>query len=426
MPKTKVMRGDRVTRGGPLAQDILLQDEVKDSGRKKVRKRKEGDDMYVESDLTQKILVEARLQQLELEEEHSLSEPRATPSSGQGKGKKLLFMLKDDDDDDDDTKFDISRDEDRAAAAEGMLGRVDVDPDEERAFEMFMSKKGRRTLADIVQSKLDGKRTEIESVMSEGGGGGELTPEAVDYYTRIGDILAVYRRGKLPKALKTLPSFQEWEQCLYKTRPDKWTAASMYAATRIFSSNLPAALAQRFYALFLLPRIRDDIAEYKRLNFHLMQALNKSLFKTSAFFKGIIFPLLDAGNCTLREALVVSSVVREHSIPVLHAGAAMLGVCDRPYSGASSIFLRALLDKKYALAYSVVDGVCDHFLRFRSDDRQLHVLWHQCLLTFAQRYKGDLCQGQKQELFVIIRKHFHPEISPEIRRELESQASTRK
>ncbi|KAL8607544.1 hypothetical protein ACOMHN_003463 [Nucella lapillus] len=186
MPKTKVMRGDRVTRGGPLAQDILLQDEVKDSGRKKVRKRKEGDDMYVESDLTQKILVEARLQQLELEEEHSLSEPRATPSSGRGKGKKSLFTLKDDDDDDDDTKFDISRDEDRAAAAEGMLGRVDVDPDEERAFEMFMSKKGRHTLADIVQSKLDEKRTEIESVMSDGGGGGvKLTPEAVDSYTRI-------------------------------------------------------------------------------------------------------------------------------------------------------------------------------------------------------------------------------------------------
>ncbi|KAL8601796.1 hypothetical protein ACOMHN_033972 [Nucella lapillus] len=64
--------------------------------------------------------------------------------------------------------------------------------------------------------------------------------------------------------------------------------------------------------------------------------------------------------------------------------------------------------------------------RFRSDDRQLHMLWHQCLLTFAQRYKGDLCQEQKQELFAIIRKHFHPEISPEIRRELESQASTRK
>ncbi|KAL8607542.1 hypothetical protein ACOMHN_003461 [Nucella lapillus] len=86
---------------------------------------------------------------------------------------------------------------------------------------------------------------DVGCVLSEGGGGGKLTPEAVDYYTRIGDILAVYRRGKLPKALKTLPSFQELEQCLYKTRPDKWTAASMYAATRIFSSNLPAALAQR-------------------------------------------------------------------------------------------------------------------------------------------------------------------------------------
>lgn len=45
-------------------------------------------------------------------------------------------------------------------------------------------------------------------------------------------------------------------------------------------------MAQRFYNLVLLPRIRDDITEYKRLNFHLYSALKKALFKPGAWFKG--------------------------------------------------------------------------------------------------------------------------------------------
>lgn len=43
----------------------------------------------------------------------------------------------------------------------------------------------------------------------------------------------------------------------------------MYEATRIFTSNLNAAMAQRFFNLVLLPRIRDDILDEKKLNFHL-------------------------------------------------------------------------------------------------------------------------------------------------------------
>lgn len=61
----------------------------------------------------------------------------------------------------------------------------------------------------------------------------------------------------------------------------------MYQATRIFASNLKEKMAQRFYNLVLLPRIRDDLAEYKRLNFHLYQALRKALFKPGGFMKGV-------------------------------------------------------------------------------------------------------------------------------------------
>ena len=75
----------------------------------------------------------------------------------------------------------------------------------------------------------------------------------------------------------------------------------------------------RFYFYVLYPRVRDDIEYYKRLNFHLFMALKKALFKPAAFFKGILLPLAESGNCTLREATIVSSILAKCSIPMLHS-----------------------------------------------------------------------------------------------------------
>merc|ERR1712129_409075 len=137
-----------------------------------------------------------------------------------------------------------------------------------------------------------------------------------------------------------------------------------------FTSNLKEKMAQRFFNLILLPRIRDDIDTYHRLNFHLYQALRKALFKPGAFFKGFLLPLCESGTCTLREAIIVGSVLAKNSIPVLHSCAAMLKIAEMEYSGANSIFLRVLLDKKYALPYRVVDSVVFHFLNFEMTREQ--------------------------------------------------------
>ena len=81
----------------------------------------------------------------------------------------------------------------------------------------------------------------------------------------------------------------------------------MYQATRIFTSNLKEKMAQRFFNLVLLPRVRDDIAEYKRLNFHLYQALRKALFKPGAFMKGVLLPLLEVS--VISEYVIVTPVL---------------------------------------------------------------------------------------------------------------------
>ncbi|KFR10891.1 Bystin, partial [Opisthocomus hoazin] len=235
-------------------------------------------------------------------------------------------------------------------------------------------------------------------------------------------VLSKYRSGKLPKAFKIIPALSNWEHILYITEPETWTAAAMYQATRIFSSNLKERMAQRFYNLVLLPRVRDDIAEYKRLNFHLYMALKKALFKPAAWFKGggglPVLPgslslsgKLGGGTCCVTACCPLRGVA-------LGARAAMLKIAEMQYSAANSIFLRLLIDKKYALPFRVVDALVFHFLAFRTDQRVLPVLWHQSFLAFAQRYKEDLSSEQKEALLELLKFHSHPQISLEIRREL--------
>ncbi|KAI0396265.1 Bystin [Xylariaceae sp. FL0594] len=197
--------------------------------------------------------------------------------------------------------------------------------------------------------------------------------------------------------------------------------------------------------MILLEHVRDNIAETKKLNVHLFDALRKALYKPAAFFKGILFPLVESG-ATLREAHIISAVLSRVSIPVLHSGAALKGLCEiaaREASagteggGATNIFIKTLLDKRYALPWQVVDSLVFHFLRFRNADpasvteadvmnmgeraatqAKLPVIWHQTLLSFAVRYKNEITEDQRELLLDLLLTHGHHKIGPEIRREL--------
>ena len=183
----------------------------------------------------------------------------------------------------------------------------------------------RRTLAEILQEKITEKRTEVDTMYSDVDSlqQRDLDPRYVEMYQSIGKILSKYRSGKVPKAFKVIAQFRNWEDLLMLTEPDNWSAAAVYQATRIFTANLKEKLAQRFFNQILLPRVRDDIDTFQRLNYHLYQAIRKALFKPGAFFKGFLLPLCESGNCTLREAIIIGSVLARNSIPILHSSAVM-------------------------------------------------------------------------------------------------------
>nr|CAG4641658.1 EOG090X058P [Eurycercus lamellatus] len=411
MGKAKRLKVSKGGRNEGLEQQMSREEFAQSKGRVKTRGRDDDDDDFVDDKLSAKILKQAQKQQQELEEEHGAEIPRKPKITSLG---DKLIAGKDDESDsepqsdiEDDTKF---------------YEDVEVDEEDEKALALFMNPNPapRRTLADIIMEKITEKQTEIQSQFSDADNVKfqDLDPRVKSMYQGVAMVLNRYRSGKLPKAFKLVPSLQNWEQILYLTNPEKWSAAAMYAGTRIFTSNLTEKMAQRFFNLVLLPRVRDDIAEYKKLNFHLYQALRKALFKPGAFFKGFLLPLCESGTCTLREAIIVGSVIARCSIPVLHSAAAILKLAEMQYSGANSIFLRIFFDKKYALPYRVVDAAVHHFVKFQMDDRQMPVLWHQALLTFCQRYKADLSSEQKEALLQLLTAHKHHTLTPEIRREL--------
>lgn len=241
-----------------------------------------------------------------------------------------------------------------------------------------------------------------------------LDPEIGQAYAKVGKVLRTYRSGKLPKAFKLIPNLEHWGAVLLLTSPAAWSPQAMAEAVKLFSSSMNNSQCHVFYLEHFLPALRRNISKFKKLNYHYYQGLRKGLYKPAAWFKGILMPL--AIDCSLKEAAIVGSVIVKASVPVLHAGAALVKLCEQEYSGAQSFFIKILLQKGFTMPGKVLQAVKDHFMQFETDDRQLPILWHQCLLTFVEKYGHSLSGEAKEELKDILKVHNHYEITPEIRK----------
>ncbi|KAJ2726569.1 snoRNA-binding rRNA-processing protein [Coemansia sp. Benny D115] len=410
-------------RHDPLHVELTADKQITSKGRAKyaerelMRHKKDMQEGVVDPKTSKRLLDIARQQQEEIEEEENGGAYGDFPSDdSDGEG------VAGDSDEEEEEEEEEFEDEEYEFEEEELEG------EDAAIFEKFMpaAPRERQNLADIIMAKIKERENDgmqVANQASEAQDAGRMVPTGIDakiveVYTKIGQLLSRYKSGSVPKAFKIIPSIRNWEEILYLTEPENWTPQATYQATRLFVSNMKPKQAQRFLSLVVLDRVRNDIAENKKLNYHLYMSLKKALYKPAAFFKGILFPLCEGGQCTLREAIIVGSVLVKVSVPVLHSAAALYQLSEMEYSGPASVFIRILLDKKYALPYKVVDSLVFHFLRFKQDKRALPVLWHQAFLVFVQRYKADLTPEQKEELLSVLKVQYHPDISEEIRREI--------
>jgi len=109
----------------------------------------------------------------------------------------------------------------------------------------------------------------------------------------------------------------------------------------------------------------------------------------------------------LREAAIVASVLQRVSTPVHHSAVAIHTLAQMEYSGATSIFRKTLLKKKYALPEPVIGSIMRHFAHFAEDrDAVLAVLWHHALFVSVQRYKNEVKDGAKEVLRLCYETSF--------------------
>lgn len=428
MPKAERSKPKRAC---PLEKQLAFDEKPWYESNKNQRKQQAGrdddsdDDMgqdVVPEKLSRKTLALARQQQAEEQARANKAEFKKTavPAASTGRAAARAQVESSDEEESDEEMDTDEYEGDELVRVNGeYVEEVEMDEEDEAVLANFMmGAPERRNLADIIMGKIFEKeareRGEEEEEMPES----RFDPKIVEVYTGVGKILQRYTSGKLPKAFKVIPSLSYWEDILWLTTPDKWSPHAMRAATRLFASNLNPKMAQRFFNIFLLEHVRQDIRDNKRLNFHLYMALKKALYKPQAFFKGIIIPLCEGQDCTLREAAIIGSVLSKVSVPVIHSAATLMKLASMPYSGGNSMFIKVLLNKKYSLPSRVISELSKHFLGFTADTRTLPVLWHQSLLVFTQRYKNDISKAHKEGMKALLKQHFHHQITPEIRREL--------
>ena len=318
----------------------------------------------------------------------------------------------------------------------------------EEEFLKFMNKRPTnanqpRTLGDLLAEKIKERREQLNRDLNQQDADKKVDKNVLELYKEVGVVMSKYTSGKLPKAFKIIPSLSNWEQLVQLTKPEKWSSAGMYEATRLFIANLKENQVQKFVNRILLPRVRDDILTNRKLNIHLYKSLQKALFKpgkihkfwiysflllnfqfspsSGAFFKGIIIPLCEGADCSHKEASIIGSILARNSIPLLHSCAAMLRIAEMEYTGANSLFLNFLIQKKYALPFRVIDALVFHFVRMSDDKRTLPTLWHKCFLGFVEFYKKDISQEQKDALLASLSNQWNAAYSPQVSKHLKDE-----
>ena len=217
----------------------------------------------------------------------------------------------------------------------------------------------------------------------------ELDEKVELVYKKVGELLSHYTSGKLPKPFTMIPVCENWEDLVELSDPSNWSPQAAYEAVILFTNNLNISQLPKFLKVAIVPKVRENIKEKKKLNVHYYNAIKKSIFKPSAFFKGIIFPFCQ--QCSAKEAAIIGSILHNMSIPLEHSCAALINMCEFPPTMGCRYFIKILISKNYRLPPQVINALVKHFCKDsqeEKEDNKLPVLWHQTLLIFVKLYKG--------------------------------------
>ncbi|CAF4924719.1 unnamed protein product, partial [Rotaria sp. Silwood1] len=183
--------GDPVQAPGSLTDQINQDRNVTNTKNRQKQKRKFDDDeeeeQIIDDRLSRKIIQQAREQQNEFDNDEllAISKEETDLESIERINKIKKNRTEDSDEDDLNAEEDDYDDEE-----------ISINEEDEKALEAFMSGQPRRLLGDIIAEKQAQNQSSPDN---------DLDPRISSMYEQVGQILAHYRSGKIPKAFKILP-----------------------------------------------------------------------------------------------------------------------------------------------------------------------------------------------------------------------------
>ncbi|KAI6213817.1 Bystin family protein [Aphelenchoides besseyi] len=365
--------GDVVTKPAPLTTQIETEKVARQREPRGILKKQKLDDEYVPDKMSEKILKLAAEQRTDIEE----------PNLGVD---DLASALKKSEFGDRAVEEDDSEVEGGDAVSRTSLKSYLHDEEAVRSGRdgSTVSRRSRRTRTESQQEELE----ELDSALTAG-----LSQNVIQMYREIGQYMSHYRSGKIPKAFKSIPALLNWEQIL------------------------------EFYRYYLLPRVLDDIMEFRKLNVHLFNALKKAVYKPTAFVKGILLPMCTSDSFSMIVAHVIRGVLTAVSLPVFHAATAMIKIARLPVSSPISYVLTGMINKRYTMPSLAVDALIHYFCSYDLDD-EMPLSLNTCIQNFVQLYKLELTDQQKQTLIELLKNKGHKLASSIPLQELESVSVT--
>jgi essential nuclear protein 1 len=245
----------------------------------------------------------------------------------------------------------------------------------------------------------------------------QVDPQVREIYTQLGSVLRLYKSGKLPKAVNTVASqkIPDWMELLELSDPMNWSVNAIQAVTVLFAQTASDGKCTRFYREILLEYVRELLERSRKVPKVVFQTLITAARRAKSFVLGVLIPMSEESQCTMKEARMISTIASRVKLPRDHANAFIIKLCTASdVTKTRTIFLARLIGKGQALAIQAIDAIVAYFLAFMGTEEKQPLLWHRAIFDFVKKYSKDILQEQRDSLAQLLRKHGHPQITPEI------------
>lgn len=223
-----------------------------------------------------------------------------------------------------------------------------------------------------------------------------LKPKLLKILERTSLFLKVYRSGKMPKLIKILPSFKNFEEIMWLTRPDIWSDQAIFSITRSFLPKLDEMQMSRFYTLVLAPRFQETIFNRESMSIHIQKAIKLSSNFPFVFFSSLILPICESKNCSIKEGAILGSIISKYHFTPSVIMAVLIKLLKNPITPSKCMLCRIIVSKKYLIPHRIIDLLVDFFTINNGKIFSSH--YKTFFIVFIKNYSLLLSNEEKKKI----------------------------